>query len=200
MNCSIRCTYQPHVLLSVCLKDWYGCLCGVFLLRFGGYPKASFLLPLSLDWRQFYLTRNSTVSKHGVNVLNLDQEQSTTDYAENAVLRFGDLVISIPARSVQVVGQLVPLTAKEFDLLVTLASAPGHVFTRTALLKQVWNYSYLGKSRTVDVHIATLRRKLEMFTNASCSIQTVWGKGYQFLSLSAASSYDAEKRHVLSEN
>jgi two-component system response regulator ResD len=131
-------------------------------------------------------------------VLNPGKEQPIKDYAENAVLRFGDLVISIPARCVQVAGQSVPLTVKEFDLLVTLASAPGRVFSRTALLKQVWNYSYLGKSRTVDVHIATLRRKLEMFTDASCSIQTVWGIGYKFLSLPPVSSYGTEKRHVLS--
>jgi DNA-binding response OmpR family regulator len=122
--------------------------------------------------------RNSSVSKHGVKVLN--KEQPKQDYAENAMLRFGDLAISIPTRRVQIAGRSVPLTAKEFDLLVTLASAPEQVFNRTALLKQVWHYSYLGKSRTVDVHIATLRRKLERFTNASCSIQTVWGIGYKF--------------------
>lgn len=127
--------------------------------------------------------RYSTVLKHGAIVLKLDKEQPINDYAENAMLRFGDLVISIPTRNVQVAGRSIPLTAKEFDLLVTLASVPGHVFSRTALLKQVWHYSYLGKSRTVDVHIATLRRKLEMFTNASCSIQTVWGIGYKFRSL-----------------
>lgn len=127
-------------------------------------------------------------------MLNLDKEQPIKDYAEDAVLRFGDLFISIPTRSVQAAGRSVPLTAKEFDLLVTLASVPGHVFSRTALLKQVWHYSYLGKSRTVDVHIATLRRKLEMFTDASCSIQTVWGIGYKFRSLPPV------KRHALSGN
>jgi two-component system alkaline phosphatase synthesis response regulator PhoP len=127
-------------------------------------------------------------------VLNLDKEQPIKDYAEDTVLRFGDLVISIPTRSVQAAGRSVPLTVKEFDLLVTLASVPGHVFSRTALLKQVWNYSYLGKSRTVDVHVATLRRKLEMFTDASCSIQTVWSIGYKFRSLPPM------KRHALSGN
>jgi DNA-binding response OmpR family regulator len=138
----------------------------------------------------YYFTRNSTVSKHGGKVLN--NEQPIKDYAENAVLRFGDLVISIPTRSVQAAGRSVPLTAKEFDLLVTLASAPEHAFNRTALLKQVWNYSYLGKSRTIDVHIATLRRKLEKFTGASCSIQTVWGVGYRFR------FHPPVKRHALS--
>jgi two-component system alkaline phosphatase synthesis response regulator PhoP len=127
-------------------------------------------------------------------VLNLDKEQPIKGYAEGAVLRFGDLVISIPTRNVQVSGRSIPLTAKEFDLLVTLASVPGHVFSRTALLNQVWHYSYLGKSRTVDVHVATLRRKLERFTDASCSIQTVWGVGYKFRSLPPG------KRLALSDN
>jgi DNA-binding response OmpR family regulator len=127
-------------------------------------------------------------------VLNLDKEQPIKDYAEDAVLRFGDLVISIPTRSVQVAGRSASLTAKEFDLLVTLASAPGCVFNRTALLKLVWNYSYLGKSRTIDVHIATLRRKLERFTGGSCSIQTVWGVGYKFR------SHAAVKGHAVSGN
>ncbi len=95
-------------------------------------------------------------------------------------LRFNGLVVNIPARRVTVNGQEVALTAKEFDLLVVLASAPDRVFTRESLLNQVWGYTYLGDGRTVDVHIGTLRKKIESGGNAPHHIITVWGVGYKF--------------------
>lgn len=103
--------------------------------------------------------------------------------AENAhnVLRFENLSINIPARRVEVGGQGVTLTAKEFDLLMTLASSPDRVFTREVLLDQVWGYSYLGDGRTVDVHVGTLRKKLEAASSEARYIQTVWGVGYKFV-------------------
>ncbi len=94
-------------------------------------------------------------------------------------LRFEKLLINIPERRVEVNGQRVTLTVKEFDLLVTLASAPERVFTREALLNQVWGYSYLGDGRTVDVHIGTLRKKIEAVAGAPHAIKTVWGVGYK---------------------
>jgi two-component system, OmpR family, response regulator ResD len=103
-----------------------------------------------------------------------------TDEAEHEVRRFGSLSINIPARSVEVSGQKVTLTAKEFDLLVTLSSAPERVFTRESLLNQVWGYTYLGDGRTVDVHIGTLRKKIEAIAGAPHYIKTVWGVGYKF--------------------
>ncbi len=78
-------------------------------------------------------------------------------------------------------GQNIVLTAKEFDLLMTLASSPDRVFTREVLLNQIWGYSYLGDGRTVDVHVGTLRKKLEVATNGPHCIQTVWGVGYKFV-------------------
>jgi len=97
-------------------------------------------------------------------------------------LRYGDLHIVIPARRVEVRGHSVTLTAKEFDVLVTLASAPDRVFTREALLDKIWGYTFLGDGRTVDVHIGTLRKKLEAAgdPNYSSPIKTVWGVGYKF--------------------
>lgn len=95
-------------------------------------------------------------------------------------LRFPGLVITLPARRVEVHGQRVVLTVKEFDLLVTLASAPERVFSRESLLNQVWGYTYLGDGRTVDVHIGTLRKKLEAQPGAPHYIKTVWGVGYKF--------------------
>jgi two-component system, OmpR family, response regulator ResD len=94
--------------------------------------------------------------------------------------RFEGLYINLPERRVEVHGQRVTLTMKEFDLLVTLTSSPERVFTRDSLLNLVWGYSYLGDGRTVDVHIGTLRKKLEATPAAPHFIKTVWGVGYKF--------------------
>jgi DNA-binding response OmpR family regulator len=99
---------------------------------------------------------------------------------EHEILRFDQLIINIPARRVEVNGHTIALTVKEFDLLVTLASAPDRVFTREALLNQVWGFTYLGDGRTVDVHIGTLRKKIESVPGAPHVIKTVWGVGYKF--------------------
>jgi two-component system, OmpR family, response regulator ResD len=93
---------------------------------------------------------------------------------------FGSLGLNIPERRVEINGQRVALTVKEFDLLVTLSSSPERVYTREALLNQVWGYTYLGDGRTVDVHIGTLRKKLEAIAGAPQYIKTVWGVGYKF--------------------
>jgi DNA-binding response OmpR family regulator len=93
---------------------------------------------------------------------------------------FGNLSINIPSRRVEMNGQRVNLTVKEFDLLVALSASPERVFTRESLLNQVWGYTYLGDGRTVDVHIGTLRKKLEAVPGAPHYIKTVWGVGYKF--------------------
>jgi DNA-binding response OmpR family regulator len=71
----------------------------------------------------------------------------------------------------------IDLTATEFDLLVMLAKSPGRVFSRNALMDQVWGQDYYGVDRTVDTHMSRLRRKL-----GTCGdhIQTVHGVGYRF--------------------
>src|SRR5438105_856235 len=99
---------------------------------------------------------------------------------EDEELHFTGLLINIPARRVEVHGQKVILTAKEFDLLVTLARSPDRVFTRESLLDQVWGYTYLGDGRTVDVHVGTLRKKIEAVPDAPHHIKTVWGVVYKF--------------------
>ncbi|MBQ1522575.1 MAG: response regulator transcription factor, partial [Erysipelotrichaceae bacterium] len=78
-------------------------------------------------------------------------------------------------RSVTVNGEQVDLTLKEFDLLQCLMSNPGIVFSREQLLEKVWGTNYLGESRTIDVHIGTLRSKLGEYGN---DIRTVHGVGY----------------------
>ena len=79
---------------------------------------------------------------------------------------------------VTVAGRRVALTYKEFQVLVLLASNPGRVYTREALLSQIWGYDYLGGTRTVDVHIRRLRSKVE--SPGRSFVETIWNVGYRF--------------------
>ena len=78
--------------------------------------------------------------------------------------------------TVTVDGKPVLLTLKEYELLKLLLESPGRVFTRDNILQSVWGIDFSGETRTVDVHIGTLRTKLE---NAGDHIQTVRGVGYK---------------------
>ncbi|HEY7137298.1 MAG TPA: response regulator transcription factor [Acidimicrobiia bacterium] len=91
----------------------------------------------------------------------------------------GDLVVDPSAHEVRRNGELVSLTAREFDLLCFLAQRPRRVHRREELLEHVWGYTY-GDSSTVTVHIRRLREKLERDPSAPAHITTVWGVGYRF--------------------
>ncbi|MDX6511970.1 MAG: hypothetical protein QOE36_1474 [Gaiellaceae bacterium] len=91
------------------------------------------------------------------------------------VLVMGDLVVRRGAREVLVADEIVELTGKEFDLLVFLLEHAGLVFTRDQLLERVWGMTYFGGTRTVDVHVAQVRRKL----GRPELIATVRGSGYK---------------------
>jgi DNA-binding response OmpR family regulator len=91
------------------------------------------------------------------------------------VLSLGDVVVSRHAREVAVDGETVELTTKEFDLLAALLENPGIVISRDQLLDRVWGMTYPGGTRTVDVHVAQLRRKL----GRPELIRTVRGAGYK---------------------
>ena len=98
--------------------------------------------------------------------------------ASSTVLRIGELVVDMERYDVTVSGKRVSLTYKEFQLLVLLASNPGRVYTREALLSQVWGYDYLGGTRTVDVHVRRLRSKVE--GPGRVYVETIWNVGYRF--------------------
>jgi DNA-binding response OmpR family regulator len=97
--------------------------------------------------------------------------------AQLSELHLGDIRLHREAREVTVDGQTVELTSKEFDLLTWLVEHPGIVFSRDQLLDRVWGMTYAGGTRTVDVHVAQLRRKL----GRPDLIQTVRGAGYKAL-------------------
>jgi two-component system alkaline phosphatase synthesis response regulator PhoP len=96
------------------------------------------------------------------------------------VERFGEIEVDVHARTVRRAGERVELTPKEFDLLVALLRRQGRVTTRTELLKAVWGYNSSVVSRTVDTHVAELRRKLEVDAANPRHILTVWKVGYRF--------------------
>jgi DNA-binding response OmpR family regulator len=95
-------------------------------------------------------------------------------------LEVGEIVVDRVARVVTVRGRAVPLAAKEYDLLVQLASEPTRVFTKEQLLRDVWGFRSLGRTRTVDSHASRLRRKLAA-GSPTPYVLNVWGVGYRLL-------------------
>jgi DNA-binding response OmpR family regulator len=94
---------------------------------------------------------------------------------ESATLQHGDLTIDAGRREARVGDQEIQLAPKEFDLLWELLDHRGLVLTRDQLLERVWGYTFAGDTRTVDVHVRQLRRKL----GEASPIVTVWGVGYK---------------------
>lgn len=94
------------------------------------------------------------------------------------LLRLGQLEIDREGREARTAGEELELRTKEFDLLLTFAEHPGLVFNRDQLLERVWGYSFGGGTRTVDVHIARLRDKLQ---NSGVRIETIWNVGYKLV-------------------
>jgi DNA-binding response OmpR family regulator len=97
---------------------------------------------------------------------------------EAAELRHGDLVINAGKREVYVGDEEIRLAPKEFDLLWELLDHRGIVLTRDQLLERVWGYTFAGDTRTVDVHVRQIRRKL----GDASPIVTAWGVGYKVAS------------------
>jgi DNA-binding response OmpR family regulator len=96
-----------------------------------------------------------------------------------AVERFGEIEVNPASRTVYRAGSLVPLAPREFDLLLALVRRGGAAVSRAELLKEVWQYQQGVLSRTIDIHIAELRRKLEKNPAQPKHIRTVWKVGYR---------------------
>ena len=93
--------------------------------------------------------------------------------------RIGDLFVDPSRREVRVGEREVALANKEFALLRALASDPHHVFTKDQLLRDVWGFRSLGRTRTLDSHASRLRRKLD--PEKARYVVNVWGVGYRLL-------------------
>ena len=98
--------------------------------------------------------------------------------ADSTPIHRGDLTILPSSREVRLADRTLDLRAQEFDLLLTLAEQPGRVFSREQLLQLAWGFDFYGQTRTVDVHIAHLRKKLD---GSTVKIETVTGVGYKLV-------------------
>ncbi|QEK11965.1 response regulator transcription factor [Crassaminicella thermophila] len=94
-------------------------------------------------------------------------------------IKINDIVIDIEKHEVSKNGEVIELTLKEFELLKILAKNRGKVLSRNFLLDEVWGYDYFGETRTVDVHIRHLRRKIEDNDKYPIYIETIRGIGYK---------------------
>ena len=112
-----------------------------------------------------------------VRINRLLQRASRATGAES--IKAGDMTIDLARCEVDIEDRPVQLTFKEYELLKFLASNPGRVFSRDAILNKVWGYDYYGGDRTVDVHIRRLRSKLEEASGQNY-VETVRNIGYRF--------------------
>lgn len=101
-----------------------------------------------------------------------EQDQSAHLVVDNLEIDMGAFIVKLN-------GKVVPCTPKETEILWTLASNPGMVFSREHLLQSIWGYDFLGDTRAVDSHIKRIRAKLCLEGNG-WDIKTVWGVGYRF--------------------
>jgi two-component system, OmpR family, response regulator len=105
-----------------------------------------------------------------------------TKSSQEQILTFqAGLSLHIQNRKVQLAGQEVSLTVKEYDLLLMLVNHPGRVFTKQEMYEHIWNQPDVDGNNTVTVHIKSLRTKLKDSIRTPQYIQTVWGVGYRFI-------------------
>src|SRR5262245_2974651 len=125
-----------------------------------------------------YVTKPFSTSELMARVRALLRRASGT--VRERVLDLGPIHIDPARRVVERHGEPITLTSLEFDLLYFLASRPGRVFTREALMEQVWGSDRVVDDRSIDSLVSRLRRKLEDDPGTPRFIQTVWGAGYRF--------------------
>ncbi|KQO04507.1 response regulator transcription factor [Paenibacillus sp. Leaf72] len=99
---------------------------------------------------------------------------------EKTMIRFKGISIDLKKYTVNIAGEEISLTAKEFELLKFFISHPEQVFTKTQLFRNVWDSNYIEDDNTVMVHIRKLRKKIEADPSNPQFIQTIWGIGYKF--------------------
>jgi two-component system alkaline phosphatase synthesis response regulator PhoP len=125
-----------------------------------------------------YMTKPFSVRELKARIKAVIRRYSKGDAEQENVITIGDLEINIPRHEVRIGGKDVTLTLKEFELLTLLAKNRGIVFTREQLLDKVWGYEYAGETRTVDVHIRYLRKKLG---GGDQYLLTIRGLGYKMI-------------------
>ena len=127
-----------------------------------------------------YLTKPFNILELKARVRALLRRAAGVQRNQGAVLTVGNLSLNTEDRVAVRGGQVVDLTAKEYDLMELLMRNPRRVYSRENLMNVVWGYAYAGDYRTVDVHIRRLREKLEANPAEPDHIMTKWGVGYYF--------------------
>ena len=127
-----------------------------------------------------YLTKPFNILELKARVRALLRRAAGVQRNQGAVLTVGNLSLNTEERVAVRGGQVVDLTAKEYDLMELLMRNPRRVYSRENLMNVVWGYAYAGDYRTVDVHIRRLREKLEANPAEPDHIMTKWGVGYYF--------------------
>jgi two-component system response regulator RegX3 len=112
---------------------------------------------------------------------NLRRSLSPAPLLTEEVLTAGPVRMDVARHEVQVRGEIVPLPPKEFELLETLLRRRGRLLTREFLIEEVWGVDYFGDTRTLDVHVKRLRRKVESDPHEPAHLLTVRGLGYKFV-------------------
>ena len=127
-----------------------------------------------------YLTKPFNILELKARVRALLRRAAGVQRSQGAVLTVGGISLNTEERVAIRDGQIVDLTAKEYDLIELLMRNPRRVYSRENLMNVVWGYEYAGDYRTVDVHIRKLREKLEPNPAEPDYIMTKWGVGYYF--------------------
>ena len=115
------------------------------------------------------------------NINNVENAVNVDETVNINRVRYSDLEINLTNYSVTYYNERVEMPPKELELFYFLASHPNQVFTREQLLDRIWGYEYIGDTRTVDVHVKRLRKKIN--DHAEWRLSTVWGVGYKFETL-----------------
>jgi two-component system, OmpR family, alkaline phosphatase synthesis response regulator PhoP len=127
-----------------------------------------------------YITKPFRVHEMVARVKSL-LRRSNPNVPSGAKYQFEDFSIDEDTFEVTVQGNIIPFTTKEFRLLLYLIQNPNRVIRRDQLLNDVWGYDYLGESRTVDVHILNVRKKIEPNPKKPKYLITIIGEGYKFV-------------------
>ncbi len=127
-----------------------------------------------------YITKPFNILELKARIRALLRRVSTSEKDNDSTLSIGNITLDLNARNAYRSGELVELTAKEFDVIEFLMRNPNHVYSREALLDTIWVYEYKSDIRTVDVHIRRIREKLEENPAEPKYIMTKWGVGYYF--------------------
>lgn len=127
-----------------------------------------------------YLTKPFNILELKARIRALLRRAKPVERAANQTLTIGSITLDLDARNAYRSGELADLTAKEFDVIELLMRNPNRVYSREALLDNLWTYEYRSDIRTVDVHIRRLREKLEENPADPQYIKTKWGVGYYF--------------------